>query len=175
MHHPVAGISRDDTDGAGSRSRQLRRRISAQLFGILRESKEIVVIGPDPLLIHYSRAEGLDPESLATCQILIDGSPLTVVGVPNRIWYGAVMRDVHRVKRNMLASGRSCILVPQRALEGIARLHSRPIANRDPQILLQAIRTAPLLRDIDACRYGRGHDPVGCLAVELATGTPCLG
>lgn len=175
MHHPVAVMAREEADRSEARSRQLRRRLSGQLFNILGESKEVVVVGSDPLLVHYTRAEGLDPESLAACQILIDGAPVTIVGVPNRIWYGSVMRDVHRVKRNMLASGRSCILVPQRALEGIARLHSRPIAERDPQILLQAIRTAPLLRDIDACRYGRGHDPVGCLAVELATGTPCLG
>lgn len=175
MDHPFAGISRKDADEPRLRSRQLRRRLSAQLFIILRESKEVVVIGADPLLIHYTRAEGLDPESLATCQILIDGAPLTVVGVPNRIWYGAAMRDVHRVKQIMLASGRSCILVPQRALDGIARTHSGSIEDRDPQILVQAIRMAPGLRDIDACRHGRGHDPAGCLAVELATGTPCLG
>lgn len=170
-------ISTDRTEGGrrGSRSRQLRRRLSGKLFNILGGSDEVVVVGPDPLLAHYTRAEGLDPESLATCQVLVDGTPLTVVGVPNRIWYGSDMLGVHRVKQAMLASGRMCILVPQRALDGMLGKRSEPIADRDPHVLVQAIRTAPLLRDTDACRYGRGHDPAGCLAVELATGTPCLG
>lgn len=173
--YQVISTSRVEGDHGRLRSRQLRRRLSGLLFNILGGSEEVVVVGPDPLLAHYTRVEGLDPESLATCQILIDDTPVTVVGVPNAIWYGSDMLCVHRVKQAMFGSGRMCILLPQRALEGGLGKHSEPISECGPHILVQVIRMAPFLREIDACRHGRGHDPAGCLAVQLATGTPCLG
>lgn len=154
------------------RHRDTRRKLSSILFEALARTGEVAVIGSDPLVAHFAIALGLDPASLATCQAMLDGRPITLIGVPSRIWFRAdAMKLLHLLKASMEKCGRPCALLPQRA---IATLERGEAGEHHARTLIELIRD-PIGMGVEQAWCSRqGGDPIGCRAMQLLTGGDCL-
>jgi hypothetical protein len=102
---------------------------------------------------------------------MLDGRPVTLVGVPSRLWYRPhSMKALQKLKASMERCGRCCVLLPQRA---ISALESPDAQEQKARMLIELIRD-PFQMGIDqACCFRRGGDPIGCRAMQLLTGDDC--
>jgi len=98
------------------KKRQRQRLLSA--FKLVAEGESrITLLGEDPLFKALLLDMGGDPPTTAPCQLLLDNVPITVVGVPDRLWVKPIpMGRLVRVRNRMEELGRRCILLPQSAL-----------------------------------------------------------
>ena len=153
------------------RHRDIRRKLSSILFESLAPLAGVAVVGSDPLVTHFALSKGLEPASLAACQAMLDGKPVTLVGVPSRLWYRPQsMERLLGLKAAMEACGRSCILLPQRAIAMLERGDAR---EQRARTLIELIRD-PVGMGVDrACCTGQAGDPIGCRAMQLLTGSDC--
>ncbi|MBU1336908.1 MAG: hypothetical protein KJ944_10020 [Alphaproteobacteria bacterium] len=153
------------------RHRDTRRKLSSILFESLGRLKGVSVVGSDPLVAYFANSLELEPASLAACQAMLDDRPVTLVGVPSRLWYRPqAMERLLRMKAAMEKCGRSCILLPQRAIAMLDRGDTRQERAR---MLIELIRD-PVGMGIDrACCNQRPGDPIGCRAMQLLTGNDC--
>lgn len=114
---------------------------------------------------------GLPAEDFAITTVAKNGVVLTFAGVPNRFWFDTTsMLTIYRTKRQMEAEGRHCFFIPQRALEATGALGG-PRATRLFMTLVDEA-VANRLGMTKACQAF--HDPLGCLATRLATGSRCV-
>lgn len=153
------------------RHRDTRRKLSGLLFDALTQVEDVAVVGSDPLLVHFALGAGIEPGAIATCQALIENRPVTLVGVPSRLWYSRdAMQRLQRVKASMEDCGRPCILLPQGAVtvlgEGNGSLGNRA------RLLIELI-LHPEAMGLDEDCAPRGCDPIGCRAAELLSSVDC--
>ena len=108
------------------KKRQRQRLLSA--FKLLAEGESrVTLLGEDPLFKALLLDLGGDPPTTASCQLLFDNVPITVVGIPDRLWTKPIpMGRLVRVRNRMEHLGRRCILLPQSAL-GPDRLGERAL------------------------------------------------
>lgn len=157
------------------RYRDTRRKLSSRLFDALAEVDDVAVVGSDPLLAHFASTAGIRPDAIATCQALLDDRPVTLVGVPSRLWYSQdAMQRLRRVKESMAACGRSCFLLPQRAIAALGRHGDRLSTVERARLLVELIQHPERMGIDEACCVPDGCDPVGCRAAQLLTGSDCL-
>lgn len=157
------------------RHRSVRRQLSAHLFDALAKVERVAVVGSDPLLAHFAARVGIHPDSIASCQALLDNKPVTLVGVPSRLWYSQdAMTRLQRVKATMRACGRACFLLPQRAIYALAERDGRESPTDRATLLVELISNPERLGIDEACCTPEGSDPIGCRAAQLLTGTDCL-
>lgn len=135
----------------------------------------VAVIGSDPLVSYFATIAGLEAASLATCQAFLEPvGPVTIVGVPTRLWYRKDSMDrLRRMKASMETCGRFCVLIPQSAIVMLDRAGEDGHPGRRVEVLLG------LIRDPDGmgiahpgCEEDCG-DPVGCQALRLLGGSDC--
>jgi hypothetical protein len=130
------------------------------------------VIGSDPLVAYFAVPLGLEAASLATCQAMLDERPVTLIGVPSRLWFRSdAMQLLVSLKASMEKCGRPCVLLPQRAIVMLGRREAR---EQRAKVLIELIRD-PIGMGVDQACYSRHDgDPIGCRAMQLLTGSDCL-
>lgn len=154
------------------RHRDTRRKLSSILFEALAALSDVAVVGADPLVTYFAVSLELEPASLAACQAMLDGKPVTLVGVPSRLWYQPdAMERLLALKTEMQKCGRSCVLLPQRA---ITMLESREARDQRVKLLIDLIRDPTRMGGDRACSAHKNGDPIGCRAMQLLTGNDCL-
>lgn len=104
-----------------SRKKRQGERLLSTLKTTLARDGKVTVLGEDMLFKALLNDPGCDTPISATCQILFNQTPLTVVGVPDRLWNKSVPREkFFRTRKRMEDLGRRCILLPQSALGYLA-------------------------------------------------------
>lgn len=98
------------------KKRQRQRLLSA--FKLIAEGESrVTLLGEDPLFKALMLDLGGTPPTTASCQLLFDNVPITVVGVPDRLWIKPIpMGRLVRVRNRMEDLGRRCVLLPQSTL-----------------------------------------------------------
>lgn len=154
------------------RHRDTRRKLSSILFDTFAQLSGVAVIGSDPLVGYFATPLGLEPSSLAICQAMLDQRPVTVIGVPSRLWFRSdAMKLLVSLKASMEKCGRPCVLLPQRA---ISMLDRRDVREQRAKVLIDLIRD-PMGMGVDQeCCSRHECDPIGCRAMQLLTGSDCL-
>jgi hypothetical protein len=151
------------------RKKRQQRRLMTALIRTFEADERVVLLGPDPLLRMVIEAHFRITPSIATCQLLVESTSLTVIAVPDRLWHKPdPMKRLLEAKRRLAQLGRNCFLLPQSALE-----HARENADLAYR-MLEAILTGIPCQDQAPCSAAL-HDPFGCMANYLATGSPCAG
>lgn len=156
-------------------ARMLRQRHRyRRMVSILTEGlRHISGVRPRRIPHALSRAldlAGLPAQDFAITTIARHGVVLTFVGVPNRLWFDtASMLILYRTKRQMEQEGRLCFLIPQRALEATGALGGPRARKLFTALIDEAVQNR--LGMSDACHAF--HDPIGCMATRLATGSRC--
>lgn len=79
-------------------------------------------LGPDELVENIARTSGFQTTDLAILLITIGPERHTLVCVPERVWHGGRKHDLLKLKRIAGHAGRSCILVPEAAIQRQPRL-----------------------------------------------------
>lgn len=164
-----------ETKSRRLRHRDVRRKLSSILFESIARTPGVAVIGTDPLVNYFATTAGLEATSLATCQAFLDDvGPVTIIGVPTRLWYRREAMDrLHRLKAYMESCGRSCFLIPQPAVVMLDRDDDETPSGKRVEVLIELIRNpAGMGVDHPCCRHGLG-DPIGCRAMRLLTGADC--
>lgn len=78
-------------------------------------------LGHDDLTESLARATGFSPDDLAVLRIAIGSRRHTLVCVPSHAWY-ARKQDLLELKELANSAGRSCVLVPETAIQREPRL-----------------------------------------------------
>lgn len=159
---------RSDLASPRRRKKRQRKRLHSKFKSLLAGIPDLVVIGGDPLFQALLSGLTNQPPTTVNFQVISRGSPVTVVGVPTRIWVNPrAMGMLMKTKQRMLEFQRTCILVPQ------AAMNAEPAVVADPEVVKQLFSV-----DVDravesSCAPQRGHDPVGCRVHLIVSGQPC--
>lgn len=78
-------------------------------------------LGPDDLVENLARSQGFTATDLAILRIAVGPDRHTLVCAPERVWH-ARKHDLLELKRIAGSAGRSCILVPEAAIQRQPRL-----------------------------------------------------
>lgn len=153
------------------RQRHRHRRMMSILTEGLRDIPGLRQRRIPHALVEALDLAGLPAADFAITTIAKDGVVVTLVGVPNRHWFDQVtMLTLYRTKRQMEEQGRLCFFLPQRALEATGALGG-PRATQLFMTLIEEAVANRLGMSKACCAF---HDPLGCMATRLATGSRCL-
>jgi len=143
------------------RNKRQRRRLAAAVKHILVDDPAIIPLGDDPLFHTLLKDLGGAPPITVSCQLMVQGQPVTLVAVPDRLWAKpGLMHRLMRVKSRMQELSRKCILLPQSAL--------KPEAAKDMQRLFFATAIDPTtISEIRAA-------PLTAITMRSAVGHTCL-
>lgn len=143
-----------------SRKKRQGERLLSDLKNVLSRDRKVIVLGEDDLFKALLKDPGCEAPVSAPCQILFNQTPLTVVGVPDRLWVKSVPRGkLLRTRKRMEELGRRCILVPQSALASITTSSS----DDQPSTLLVAFDYVEAQR-LFWCESPDGTDHSGVVA-----------
>lgn len=102
------------------RKKHQRSRIHAALKQMLEGNVHITLLGEDMLFLALLADHDGEPPTAAACQVLFKNIPITIVGIPDRIWISPVpLARLKRASTRMEELGRHCILLPQSAIRRI--------------------------------------------------------
>ena len=153
------------------RQRHRHRRMMSILTEGLRDIPDLRPRRVPQAFVHALEKAALLAGDFAITTIAKDGIVVTLAGVPNRFWFDQVtMVILYRIKRQMEAEGRLCFFLPQRALEATGALGGPRATQLFTALIQEAIVNR--LGMSNACRAF--HDPLGCMATRLATGSRCV-
>lgn len=154
--------------GSRSRKQRQRMRLQAKFKSLLASIPQLEVVGGDPYFQSLLDNLSKQPPSAIPVQVIAAGAPITIVGVPERIWMKPEpMSVLLKAKRSMLAQKRRCILVPQDAIQS-----NPPAAVKLAQLYLQH-PDAFVDLGRTTCPSQHLHDPIGCAAHMMVAGKPC--
>ena len=139
-----------------SRKKRQRKRLQSKFKSLLASVPDLVVIDRDPLFQTLLGSLTKQPPTIVNFQVISRGSPLTVVGVPTRIWVNPkAMRILMKVKQRMLEFHRTCILLPQGAI------NAKPAQVADPAVIKQLFSVEEGRAGESKCPPQREHDQHG--------------
>lgn len=135
----------------------------------------VALVGPDPLVSYFATSVGLDGACLATCQAMLDViGPVTIVGVPSRLWYRRDAMDrLQTLRASMEACGRFCVLIPQPVIVMLDRQGDGSASGKRVEVLLELIRDPKGMGVDHPCCGEDSGDPIGCRAMRLLSGADC--
>nr|WP_314258434.1 hypothetical protein [uncultured Devosia sp.] len=154
--------------GSRGRKQRQRMRLQAKFKSLLASIPQLEVVGGDPYFQSLLDNLSKQPPSAIPVQVIAAGAPMTIVGVPERIWMKPEpMSVLLKAKHRMLEQHRNCILVPQDAIQSNppAAVKLAELYRRHPDALANLGRTS--------CPSQHLHDPVGCAAHMMVAGKPC--
>lgn len=154
--------------GTRGRKRRQRMRLQAKFKSLLASIPHLEVLGGDRYFKTLLDSFSKQPPSAVPVQVISAGSPVTIVGVPNRIWMKpGPMSVLLKAKNRMLEERRNCILVPQDAIQSnpAAVVKLAELYRRHPDALADFGRSS--------CPSQHVHDPIGCAAHMMVAGQPC--
>ena len=112
------------------RKKRQHKRLQSKFKSLLAGIPDLVVIDRDPLFQALLCGLTNQPPTTVNFQVISRGSPVTVVGVPTRIWANPkAMAILMRVKQRMLELHRTCVLLPQGAI------NAEPTLLADPAVI----------------------------------------
>lgn len=163
-------VSCRDRPGPRCRKRRQRHRLQSKFKCLLENIVDLAMVGPDPFFQALLSGMTKQPPSVVAYQVIARETPITVVGIPTRIWTNPkAMSVLMKVKRRMNERHRSCVLLPQDAIQALPAM----AANYDAMHRLFSADVDPTA--LGGCDRHRAHDPVGCFAYMMASGQPCPG
>lgn len=129
------------------RNANKKKRIQKALADTILGSAGIELVGRDPLL-EKLLTEGRPPAPTSSAyQILMHGEAVSIIGVPDRIWFDvASMRRLNSVRLRMSELGRNCAIVPYSALQS-----ARADGESMRATLARALTTPESLFGVDDC------------------------
>jgi len=151
-----------------NRKKRQRKRLQSKFKTFLQSLPDLVVVDRDPLFQALLGSLTKQPPSIVNFQVITRGSPVTVVGVPTRIWINPqAMAILMKVKHRMLEYHRTCILLPQGAI------NAKPTQLADPTVIKQLFSVEEDHTGEGTCAPQSWHDPVGCRVHLIMSGQPC--
>lgn len=106
------------------------RRLYRNAASLIAANPRTDFLGPDELVENLARTRGFQSADLAILRIAIGPERHTLVCVPEMVWHGGRKHDLLALKRIAGHAGRSCVLVPEAAIQRQPRLAtSRVIEN----------------------------------------------
>jgi hypothetical protein len=97
-----------------ARLARLRRDVQECLDLALSLLPAITIVGDDSLARYCIRKNELSPADVVIRQVILEGSPLTVIAAPRRIWFKQFRRcRLEKAVEDLQRLDRKCILVPQ--------------------------------------------------------------
>lgn len=163
-------IPSQDRSGPRCRKKRQRHRLQSKFKSLLEDVVDLAIVGPDPFFQALLRGMTQQPPTVVAFQVIARETPITIVGVPTRIWVNPkAMAVLMQVKRRMRERHRSCVLLPQDAIHAVPAM----AANYEAMHRLFSVDVDPVA--IGSCDPNRAHDPVGCFAYMMASGQPCPG
>lgn len=124
-------ISHSLPNAPRSRRAKVRERITRSIRQHLSAVPRAVILRADDYFEAVLASEcRTPPPTLATVQFILHGAPLTVVGVPDRVWANATsMAPIKQAAKRAEKFGRVCILLPHSGIDAIAGLRpEHPVA-----------------------------------------------
>lgn len=139
------------------------RRVRDLMIDVISSIDGAVVLGDDPLVSYYVSRTGTALDDIVICQVLVEEDiPLTIVSVPKKIWFRpARMERLQRARRALTKLGRRCAVIPHSAFSTLAEAC---VPTSD--VHMKAVPAEEICSRVL-------HDPVGCIAHLLSTGTVC--
>jgi hypothetical protein len=163
---PPPTLEKSDSAFRSHRLRNNRRYLGKLLTKVLSSLRDVVVLGDDPLVSYAVKKAGTDAEDIVVRQVLVADMPITILGVPRKIWFrSARMARLQRAQRLLGKLGRRCVVIPQTAFDGLGD-------DAAARVMDAALHISDVPAD-KSCPSHHRHDPVGCFAHLLATGLVC--
>lgn len=155
-----------------TRADRRRRRFISTIVQGLRETPGVRLLGKDSAtmrLLNNLTEVGVD---LIIHRLLVRDEIVTLIGIPNAVWYcDKDMASISRVINSMLAQGQRVVAAPQRAIEALSSSAITSSSAFFSELMDAAFDAGSRIRW--RCGMMIHHEPSGCLAVTLATGSPC--
>lgn len=97
------------------------RRLHKNATTLLAAHPRTTHLGPDHLVENLASSLGFETVDLAILRVMVGPNRYTLICAPERIWNGR-KRGLLELKRVAAAAGRSCVLVPEGAIQRQPRL-----------------------------------------------------
>lgn len=97
------------------------RRLQRNALTLIAAHPRADYLGPDNLVENLARSKGFEATDLAILRIMVGPERHTLVCAPDRVWHGRKC-DLLELKGLANWAGRSCVLVPEAAIQRQPRL-----------------------------------------------------